>query len=73
MKDRDPKYVVPGTFTPVKKANADKNAKTVVVKAGDTLSKIAKDNKTTVAKLLKLNKDLKNPDAIRIGQKIKIA
>ena len=73
LKDRDPKYVVPGTFTPVKKANADKNAKTVVVKAGDTLSKIAKDNKTTIAKLMKLNKDLKNPDTIRIGQKIKIA
>lgn len=45
----------------------------VVVKAGQTLSKIAKDNNLTLAKLLELNKDIKNPNAISIGQKIRVA
>lgn len=40
-----------------------------VVKAGDTLTGIAKQFKTTVNDLVKLNK-IKNPDLIRIGQKI---
>lgn len=43
--------------------------KTYVVKAGDTLSEIAKKFKTTVNDLAKLNK-IKNPDFIKIGQKI---
>lgn len=41
------------------------------VKAGDTLSSIAKKYNTTVAKLTSLNK-LKNPNKIYVGQKIKI-
>jgi LysM repeat protein len=37
------------------------------VKSGETLSKIAKDNKTTVDKILALNKSIKDPNKITIG------
>lgn len=42
-----------------------------VVKTGDTLSKIAKEQNTTVAKLAKINK-IENPDIIYAGQKLKL-
>lgn len=42
-----------------------------IVKKGDTLSKIARANKTTVAKLVSLNK-IKNPDLIFPGQKVRV-
>ena len=42
-----------------------------VVKSGDTLSKIAENHKTTVAKLASLNK-IKDPSKISIGQIIKL-
>lgn len=45
----------------------------VVVKPGDTLGKIAKAHNTTVDKLLAANKDISDPDKIKIGQKIQIA
>ena len=76
LKEYDPKYVVPGTFTSWKKhnrQNANAQNAIVVVKSGDTLGKIAKDNNTTIANILKLNDDIKNPNAISIGQKIKIS
>lgn len=41
------------------------------VKSGETLSKIASKNNTTVAKLQKLN-NIKNKDLIYVGQKIKL-
>ena len=42
------------------------------VKSGDTLSKIAAANKTTVAKLMELNKDtITNKNVIRVGQIIR--
>lgn len=41
------------------------------VQKGDTLSKIAKQHKTTVRKLANLN-NLKSPDIIYIGQKLKL-
>lgn len=44
---------------------------TYTVKSGDTLSKIATKNATTVVKLQKLN-NIKNPDIICAGQKIKL-
>lgn len=40
-----------------------------IVKKGDTLSKIARDNKTTVAELVRIN-GIKDPDKIITGQKI---
>ncbi|MDI6617908.1 MAG: LysM peptidoglycan-binding domain-containing protein [Clostridiales bacterium] len=42
------------------------------VRAGDVLSRIAARYKTTVNNLMKLNSDIKDPNKIYIGQKIKI-
>jgi len=41
------------------------------VKKGDSLYKIAKANKTTVSKLVELN-GIKNPNLIRVGQRLKV-
>lgn len=46
---------------------------TYKVKSGDTLSGIAKANKTTVDALLKLNPNIKNPNLIYAGQSIKLS
>ena len=73
LKEYDPKIVKPGTMTSWKKINSQKRAVVVVVKSGDTLGKIAKDNKTTVEKILALNTSIKNPNKIGIGQKIRVA
>lgn len=43
--------------------------KEYIIVKGDTLSKIANKNKTTVSELVKLNK-IKNPNRIRAGQRI---
>lgn len=42
----------------------------VTVKKGDTLSAIAKANKTTVAAIAKANPQIKNVNVIKVGQKI---
>ena len=58
------------------KANKQTSSKpvVVVVRSGDTLQKIAKANKTTVSKILDLNKSsIKDPNKIKVGQKIQIA
>lgn len=47
-------------------------ATTYTVKKGDTLSQIALNNNTTVAKLVELN-DITNPDYIVVGQVIKLS
>lgn len=73
LPEHDPKYVKPGTMTTWKQLRKNDNGKFVVVKNGDTLGKIAKDNKTQVAQILKLNPALKNPNKISIGQKIRVA
>lgn len=44
----------------------------VVVKSGETLNKIAKDHNTTVDKILALNKSIKDPNKISIGQKLRV-
>lgn len=54
-----------------KKVNAMPTNKVHTVISGDTLSKIASNNNTTVAKLKSLNK-IKNEDLIYVGQKIKL-
>jgi murein DD-endopeptidase MepM/ murein hydrolase activator NlpD len=46
--------------------------KTVTVKKGDTLSAIAKANKTTVAAIAKANPSIKNVNVIKVGQKVVI-
>jgi len=45
---------------------------TYVVKAGDTLSKIAKRNGITVAQLLQANPQITNPDKIKVGDAINL-
>ena len=40
---------------------------TYKIKPGDTLSELAKDNNTTVAKLMELNPGIKDKDKIRAG------
>ena len=50
--------------------NADEKA--VIIKQGDSLSKIARDHKITLQQLLKVNPQIKNPNKISIGQKIKL-
>lgn len=45
--------------------------KTYTVKKGDTLSKIALANNTTVRDLVSLN-GIKNPNVIRVGQVLQI-
>lgn len=45
--------------------------RTYVVKRGDTLTKIAKANGTTVTNLVRLNK-IKNANSIRVGQVLKL-
>lgn len=47
------------------------SSKTYTVKAGDTLSKIAKDNGTTVQALVQLN-SIADPNKIRVGQVLKL-
>lgn len=42
------------------------------VKSGDTLSGIAFHNHTTVQELLRLNRNITNPDRIELNQKILI-
>jgi LysM repeat protein len=50
---------------------AEDSAKSITVQRGDTLGKIAADNSTTVAALVKLN-NIANPDRIYPGDVIKI-
>ena len=45
---------------------------TYIVKAGDTLSKIAARNGTTMAQLLQANPQIKNPDRINVGDVINL-
>ncbi len=42
------------------------------VKQGDTLSGIAQRNGTTVAELLRLNRDITNANRINVGQRIQL-
>ena len=52
-------------------APAERPATRYTVKAGDTLSEIAKKNKTTIAAIMKAS-GIENANKIRVGQKIKI-
>jgi murein DD-endopeptidase MepM/ murein hydrolase activator NlpD len=76
----DPKPVKAAALKPTPKPVAKKPAvkvdkpaaKVYTVKSGDTLGKIAKANKTTVAALTKLN-NIKDANKINVGQKIKLS
>lgn len=54
------------------KNHKDKATKTVTVKSGDTLSKIATANKTTYTRLFDANLQVKDPDVINPGQKLRV-
>jgi len=54
------------------KKTVDNKSVTVTVKSGDTIGKIAAEHNTTIEKILKKNKSIKDKDKIRVGQKIKI-
>lgn len=71
LPEHDPKYVKPGTMISWKNINKQNAPIVVTVKSGDTLGKIARANKTTVSALVKKN-NLKDPNSIKIGQKIMI-
>lgn len=43
-----------------------------VVKAGETLSHIAAKHRTTVSKIQKLNKNIRNPNMVSVGQRIRV-
>ena len=49
-----------------------KGASEYTVKSGDYLSVIAKNNGLSLQQLLKLNPEIKNPNLIKLGQKIKL-
>ncbi|MBR6289390.1 MAG: LysM peptidoglycan-binding domain-containing protein [Acholeplasmatales bacterium] len=59
----------PEPVTPVNNTNSDEY---YTVVPGDTLSKIAKKYNTSVDEILKLNPQIKNPNLINVGQKIKV-
>ena len=50
----------------------EKKSVVVTVKAGDTLTSIAKKYKTTYTRLFNANKGILNPDMIDIGDKVRI-
>ena len=57
---------------PVQGTVSEVDAATYSVASGDTLSKIAKANNTTVAELTAANPDIKNINKISVGQEIKL-
>lgn len=73
LRDQDPKRSKIKAKTKNRSEKTAVNPKFAVAKKGDTLSKIAKDNKTDVASIMKLNPGIKDPKSIQIGQKIRIA
>jgi len=52
---------------------APRKSKSYSIKSGDTLSQIAKRQGTTLKALLAANPSIKNPNKIRVGQKIKMS
>ena len=63
-------YLKPSNIDPNKK-EFSLNSYTYTVKSGDNLSAIAKKNGVTSSQIIKWN-NLKNPDKLRIGQKLEI-
>lgn len=65
------KLVVSGSKKTPLKENSSNSKKYYTVKSGDTLSKIAAKNKTSVSKLCKIN-NFKSTKILRVGEKIRI-
>lgn len=51
----------------------DRKEQIYVVREGDTLSEIAADFGLTLAEIRKLNPEIKNPNLIRVGQRIRVS
>ncbi len=66
----DAETEAPAAEAPKEAADAD-GSRTYVVKRGDTLSEIAERFDTTVRRLVEAN-DIKNPNRIKVGRKLKI-
>ena len=62
-------YLDPGNLT--QKMREEVRSKTYVVKKGDTLGSIAKRHRVTVKQLMNWNK-IKNANALRIGQRLRV-
>lgn len=62
------------TYATDSKSTAKSKPKSTVVtvKAGETLSSIAKKHDTTYVKLFNANKSIKNPDMIDVGDKVRV-
>ncbi|MEK4606533.1 LysM peptidoglycan-binding domain-containing protein [Geobacillus sp. FSL W8-1251] len=67
---RPPQQVIKPTSA-VEAVRSKPTPKTYTVQKGDTLSKIAKKYNTTVDALQKLNR-IRNPNLIRVGQKLRV-
>ena len=65
------KLIVSGNKTNQPKDNSSNNKKYYTVKSGDTLSKIASKNKTSVSKICKLN-NIKESKTLHVGEKIRV-
>lgn len=65
--------IFPGQILKVNEKKVNEKEDTYVVKAGDTLSKIAKQFNTTVDALLKMNPEISNPNFIKVGQTIRLS
>lgn len=67
-----PIAATPTAVAPQSKPTTPAPAKTYTIKSGDTLGKIATDNKLTLDELLKKNPEIKNASQISVGQTIKL-
>lgn len=52
--------------------NKDRESKTITIQRGDSLSKIAKEHDSTFLRLFYANKNIKDPDLIYPGDKLRI-
>lgn len=65
--------IIPGQVLKINDKENTYKENSYVVKAGDSLSKIAKANNTSTQSILKLNPEITNPDRIFVGQAIRIS
>ncbi|AKT38531.1 N-acetylmuramidase domain-containing protein [Chondromyces crocatus] len=73
----DPNRILPGQRLAVPArasapVRAAQSATTYTVRPGDTLSKIASDNGTTVGQIMSANPQISNPNRLSVGQNIRV-
>lgn len=67
----DKSFILSGEKLNLNKSQGESEQAMYVVKAGDTISKIANDNNTTIAEIVQLN-NLQNDNLIFVGQVLKL-